>query len=87
LSVNTRNFWSICCRWQIKTFIGFLYIKFSRGRCYDHNFLRFLPIFCEKMAFFSRTTVKINFCKNYYYFDQKTPNFRQIFQRKYFLKS
>jgi hypothetical protein len=30
-----------------------------RGRCYDHNFLRFLPIFCEKLAFFSKTNVNV----------------------------
>jgi hypothetical protein len=29
------------------------------GRCYDHNFLRFLTIFGEKMAFFSKTNVMI----------------------------
>jgi hypothetical protein len=27
------------------------------GRCYGHNFLRFFPIFCEKMAFFLNTNV------------------------------
>jgi hypothetical protein len=32
----------------------------TRGRCYDHNFLRFLPIFGEKkLAFFSKTNVMI----------------------------
>jgi hypothetical protein len=25
-----------------------------RGRCYDHNFLRFLPIFCEKIGVFRK---------------------------------
>jgi hypothetical protein len=29
------------------------------GRCYDHNFLRFFPIFGEKMAFFLNTNVMI----------------------------
>jgi hypothetical protein len=32
-----------------------------RGRCYDHYFRRFLPIFCEKMAFVSKTNVMIIF--------------------------
>jgi hypothetical protein len=27
------------------------------GRCYDHNFLRFLQIFGGKMAFFSKANV------------------------------
>jgi hypothetical protein len=31
------------------------------GRCYDHNFLRFSPIFGEKMAFFSKNNVVIKF--------------------------
>jgi hypothetical protein len=37
-----------------------------RGRCYDHNFRRFLPIFCDfcqfsakKLSFFSKTNVVI----------------------------
>jgi hypothetical protein len=33
-------------------------------RCYDHNFLRFLPIFGEKMAFFSKTNVMIKIWHN-----------------------
>jgi hypothetical protein len=35
--------------------------RLIRGRCYDHNFLRFLPIFSEKIAFFSKTNVMIKF--------------------------
>jgi histone deacetylase 3 len=27
-------------------------VRVTRGRCYDHNFLRFLPIFCEKIGIF-----------------------------------
>jgi hypothetical protein len=34
------------------------------GRCYDHNFLRFSPIFGEKMAFFLNTNVMINVFQN-----------------------
>jgi hypothetical protein len=34
------------------------------GRCYDHNFLRFLTIFGEKMAFFSKTNVLIKILHN-----------------------
>jgi hypothetical protein len=31
----------------------------TRGRCYDHRFLRFSTIFGDKMAFFSKTNVMI----------------------------
>jgi hypothetical protein len=31
------------------------------GLCYDHNFVRFLPILCEKMAFLSKTNVMIKY--------------------------
>jgi hypothetical protein len=33
--------------------------KATRGRCYDHNFLRFSTIFGEKNGFFSKTNVII----------------------------
>jgi hypothetical protein len=37
-------------------------VAVNRGRCYDHNFLRFLPIFRRtKLAFFSKTNVTIIF--------------------------
>jgi hypothetical protein len=32
----------------------------TRGRCYDHNFLRFLPIFGEKIGVFSKTNFLLN---------------------------
>jgi hypothetical protein len=38
--------------------------RVTRGRCYDHNFLQFLPIFGEKLAFFSKTNVMIKFLHN-----------------------
>jgi hypothetical protein len=38
--------------------------KVTRGRCYDHNFLRFLMIFGEKMAFVSKTNVMIKILHN-----------------------
>jgi hypothetical protein len=34
------------------------------GRCYDHNFQRFLTIFCGKMAFLSKTNVMIKILPN-----------------------
>jgi hypothetical protein len=33
--------------------------RVTRGRCYDHKFLRFLPIFGEKIGVFSKTNVMI----------------------------
>jgi hypothetical protein len=38
--------------------------EMARGRCYDHNFRRFLPIFGKKLAFFSKTNVMIDFFQN-----------------------
>jgi hypothetical protein len=35
-----------------------------RGRCYDHNFLRFSTIFGKKLAFFSKTNVMIKILHN-----------------------
>jgi hypothetical protein len=35
------------------------------GRCYDHNFLRIWTIFGEKLAFFSKTNVLINFFQKF----------------------
>jgi hypothetical protein len=34
-------------------------LKLAGGRCYDHNFLRFWPIFGEKIGVFSKTNVMI----------------------------
>jgi hypothetical protein len=38
-------------------------INANRGRYYDHYFRRFLPIFSEKWAFFSKTNLLIFFSK------------------------
>jgi hypothetical protein len=54
------------------------------GRCYDHNFLRFSPIFGEKMAFFSKTNVTIHFLHNLALFCVKMPILCRLFWRKYF---
>jgi hypothetical protein len=38
----------------------------TRGRCYDHNFLRFLTIFGEKIGVFLKNQCyDHNFCKNW----------------------
>jgi hypothetical protein len=58
------------------------------GRCYNHQFLRFLPIFPgKKLAFFSKTNSTYDkiFAKTTSSGSaKKTPIFRQIFCRKYF---
>jgi hypothetical protein len=36
-------------------------VETIRGRCYDHNFLRFSPIFGEKFVVFSKTNVMNTF--------------------------
>jgi hypothetical protein len=50
-----------------------------RGRCYGHNFLRFLSIFCEKIG----VLLKIQFLQKRNN-RVKTPNLCQFFFRKYF---
>jgi hypothetical protein len=57
----------------------------TRGRCYDHNFLRVLAIFGKMLAFFSKTNVVIKFVNNLALFlSQKRQFFRRwFFRRKY----
>jgi hypothetical protein len=57
------------------------------GLCYDHNFLRFSPIFGEKIAFFLNTNVMINFCQNLALFCAKNAIFSLNFSAKIFKKS
>jgi hypothetical protein len=73
------SFWRFCQ----KSF------RLGRGRCYDHNFLRFLPLFgAKKFAFFSKTNGMIEFfCKNLLQFEQKTPIFSLNISAKIFLKT
>jgi hypothetical protein len=37
--------------------IYFLFYVWTWGQCYDHTFLRFLPIFCEKNWRFSQKPI------------------------------
>jgi hypothetical protein len=46
----------------------------SRGRCYDHNFLRFLTIFCEKNGFFLKNQCYDQFFQNLALFWVKNAN-------------
>jgi hypothetical protein len=59
----------------------------ARGRCFDHNFLRFLTIFNKNMAFFSKTNVTIKFLNNLALFWDKNAIFLPIFTAKIFKKS
>jgi hypothetical protein len=76
------------CSWTEASFAGTWQTNVDlwiRGRCCDHNFLRFLPIFGEKMAFFSKTNVMIKFLHNIALFwVKKRQFFRNFFRRKYF---
>jgi hypothetical protein len=54
------------------------------GRCYDHNFRRILPIFGEKMPFFTKPNVMIKFLQKLaVVWAKKRQYFRRIFRRKY----
>jgi hypothetical protein len=62
----------------------FFHIK-TWGPCYDHNFLRFLSILGEKMAFVSKTNVMIKlFAKTSSSLSKKTPIFSLNFSAKIF---
>jgi hypothetical protein len=47
----------------------------ARGRCYDHNFLRFFPIFSEKFGVFLKNHVMIKIVHNLALFCVKNANF------------
>jgi hypothetical protein len=52
----------------------------TRGRCDDHNFLRFLQIFGEKIGVFSKTNVMIKiFAQFSFVMSQKRQFFRSFF--------
>jgi hypothetical protein len=54
------------------------------GRCYDHNFLRFLPIFGEKNGIFLKYQCYDQlFSKFSFVSSQKRHFFRKIVWRKY----
>jgi hypothetical protein len=54
-------------------------IEVIGGRCYDHNFLRFSPIFGEKIAVFLK-----NQCYDQFFNSSSLSKKRQNFRRKYF---
>jgi hypothetical protein len=61
---------------------GTLALKKSRnngseggGQCYDHNFRRFWPILCRKLAIFLKCDVTIHFCRKIAVFIVKFENF------------
>jgi hypothetical protein len=72
------------CQLRNKKLIKNLKSVTTRGRCYDHNFLRFSPIFGEKIGVFLKNQC---YDRNLAYFSfvlsQKRQFFRKIFRRKY----
>jgi hypothetical protein len=51
-------------------------VQFIRGRCYDHNFLRFLPIFCKTIVvFLKKTMFRSNAVHNLVFFWVSNSNF------------
>jgi hypothetical protein len=57
----------------------------SWGRCYDHNFLRFLPIFGEKIGFFLKIQCyDKKFAQFSFVLSQKRQFFRRFFSAKIF---
>jgi hypothetical protein len=67
----------------------FLLKRLSKwGRCYDHNFLRFSPIFGEKRSCFScsKSNVMIKFYHNLALFSVKNANFFADFVGENILK-
>jgi hypothetical protein len=56
----------------------------TRGRCYDHNFLQFLPIFGEKIVVFLKNQCyDQSLAKTGCSLSKKRQHFRQMFWRKY----
>jgi hypothetical protein len=53
-----------CCRTTKKAPKLRCHHQLTRGRCYDHNFLRFLPMFGEKIGVFFIKDDWSDFCKN-----------------------
>jgi hypothetical protein len=52
----------------------------TRGRCYDHDFHRFVPIFGEKNGVFSKTNVMIEFLQKLAVVREKNAHiFRKMF--------
>jgi hypothetical protein len=64
-----------------------LAVRVTRGRCYDHNFLQFFPIFGKKIGVFLNTNVVIKVLHNFALLRIKTPIFSLKFSAKIFLKS
>jgi hypothetical protein len=56
-----------------------LTLNVTRGRCYDHNFQRFLPIFGENIAIFLENQRDYHFLPELAVLCLKTLIFRQFF--------
>jgi hypothetical protein len=62
-----------------------LVIRVTRGRCYDHNFLQFLQIFGEILAFFSKSNVMVKNLHNLALFWVKNAIFCNFLRRNYLI--
>jgi hypothetical protein len=61
-------------------------VRSTRGRCYEHNFLRFLTIFCETIGVFLKNQCYDQyFSKFSFVLSQKRKYFRLFFLAKIFL--
>jgi hypothetical protein len=58
--------------------------RVTRGRCYDHNFLRFLPIFVKKFGVFLKNQCYDKKLHNLALIWVENANFFTFFWRKYF---
>jgi hypothetical protein len=67
--------WSTCLNWL------------DAGACYEHNFLRFLPIFGEKIGVIIRKQCFDPIFEKTAVVWAKKPLYRQTFRRKYFITS
>jgi hypothetical protein len=66
-------YFSIVCLQKSFEYVGISRFSEIRDRCYDHNFLRFLTIFGEKIGVFLKTTFMIKLKKALYWV--KNANF------------
>jgi hypothetical protein len=84
--INLHEQWFLCC--SVCTYcvmlgntqLGSVLI---RDRCYDHNFLRFLTIFCEKIGVFLKKQCYDQFFISFV-FSQKRQFFAEFFGENIF---
>jgi hypothetical protein len=84
---NLGKFWR-ALDWKTVSGFGIMYQEKSGNPGYGHNFLRFSPIFCEKMAFFFKNKCYDPiFAEFFSVLNKKCQLFRRFFLAKKFSKS